>query len=251
MQTNLSRSTVLHAKLAARSNMGGSLNEAERVVVAAGHLTLEPRGRRWAHVSLCVLDAVFSINAHYERHTVPTCLRYAAWAGISVPLSVSAQLPVPEEQPLQDFVQHIQSHGGAAFSAEVLHNRQRTRASRDAPLKVEAARQYAEILMSHGTETLADANVLLADTDKLLAVEGDLARVAGHGSGARLAYLWMLLGDDGRIKPDRMVLRWLQAVLRRPVTTTEAIGLIAEAAARKKCTPWELDHAIWRSQRKA
>lgn len=225
------------------------MDEIGRVVVAAGHLALKPRGPRWAHASLCVLDAVFSINAHYERHTVPTCHRYAAWAGISVPLSGSAQLPVPDEQPLQGFVTHIQTHGEAAFSSEVLQNRQRTRANREAPLKAEAARQYAEILVSHGIATLADANALLADLDKLKIVEGDLAGVAGHGSGARLAYLWMLLGDDGRIKPDRMVLRWLQKVLQRTVTTAQATGLITEAAARLRCTPWELDHAIWVDQR--
>lgn len=226
------------------------MDEVGRVVVAAGQLALKPRGPRWAHASLCVLDAVFSINAHYERHTVPTCYRYAAWAGISVPLSGSAQLPVPDEQPLQDFVTHIQNHGEAAFSSEVLQNRQRTRANREATSKAEAARQYAEILVSHGVGALADASVLLADLDKLKTVEGDLTRVAGHGSGARLAYLWMLFGDDSRIKPDRMVLRWLQVVLQRTVTTAQATGLITEAAARLRCTAWELDHAIWEGQRK-
>ncbi|MFJ5733672.1 hypothetical protein [Streptomyces paradoxus] len=227
------------------------MDEIGQVVVAAGrHLALKPRGRRWAHASLCVLDAVFSINAHYERHTVPTCHRYAGWAGISDPLSGSAQLPVRDEQPLQGFVTHIQTHGEAAFSSEILQNRQRTRANRDAPLKVAAARQYAEILVSQGITTLAEANASLADLDKLKAVERDLARVTGHGSGARLAYLWMLLGDDSRIKPDRMVLRWLQIVLQHTVTTAQAIELITEAAARLRCTPWELDHAIWESQRK-
>ncbi|MFI0810570.1 hypothetical protein [Streptomyces echinatus] len=226
------------------------MNAIGRVVAAAAHLALKPRGPRWAHASLCVLDAVFSINAHYERHTVPTCHRYAAWACISIPLSGSAQLPVPDEQPLQGFVTHIQARGETAFSSEVLQNRQRTRANRDAPLKVEAARQYAEILVSHGISTLVDANALLADLDKLNAVESDLAGVVGHGSGARLAYLWMLLGDDSRIKPDRMVLRWLQTVLQRTVTTAQAIVLITAAAARLRCTPWELDHAIWETQRR-
>ncbi|MFE2532590.1 hypothetical protein [Streptomyces sp. NPDC059371] len=226
------------------------MDDIGRVVVAAGHLAIKQRGPRWAHASLCVLDSVFSINAHYERHTVPTCYRYAAWAGISVPLSGSAQLPVPDEQPLQGFVTHIQTHGEEDFSSKVLQNRQRTRANRDAPLKVEAARQYAELLVSHGIATLADANALFADLDKLRAIERDLAGVAGHGSGARLAYLWMLLGDDNRIKPDRMVLRWLQTVLQRTVTTVQAISILTEAAARLSYTPWELDHAIWNNQRK-
>ncbi|WP_139140782.1 hypothetical protein [Streptomyces abyssalis] len=195
------------------------------------------------------MDAVFSINAHYERHTIPTCHRYSAWAGISVPLSGSEHLPVPNEQPLQGFVTHIRTHGEAAFSSEVLRNRQRIRANRDAPLKAEAACKYAEILVAHGITTLADVNALFGDLEKLGAVEHDLAKVAGHGSGARLAYLWMLMGDDNCIKPDRMVLRWLRVVLHRTVTTLEAIKLITEAAARLGCTPWELDHAIWKHQR--
>jgi hypothetical protein len=226
------------------------MDEIGQVVAAARQLALKPRGHRWAHASLCVLDAVFSINAHYERHTVPTCHRYAAWAGISVTLSGSAQLPVRDEQPLQGFVTHIQTHGEAVFSSEILQNRQRTRANRDAPLKVKAARQYAEILISHDITTLAEANASLADLNKLKAIECDLAGVAGHGSGARLAYLWMLFGDDSRIKPDRMVLRWLHAVLRRVVSTPEAVRLITEAAVHLGCTPWELDHAIWEDHRK-
>lgn len=225
------------------------MDETGRIVDAVGHLALKARGPRWGHTALCVIDAVFSINAHYERHTVPTCYRYVKWAGLPKPLVDSAQLPVPDEQPLGAFVTHIQMQGEAAFSAQVLENRQRTRANLTAPLKVEAARRYAEILVAHGVETLADANVLLAEPDRLKVVEQSLANVAGHGSGARLAYLWMLLGDDSRIKPDRMVLRWLRGVLNREVTTHEAIQLLTEAAVRLGCTPWEVDHAIWEHQR--
>ncbi|MGD6749802.1 hypothetical protein [Streptomyces sp. BH105] len=197
------------------------------------------------------MDAVFSINAHYERHTVPTCYRYATWADLANPLVDGAQLPVVGEQPLGDFLTHIQTQGEAPFSAQILQNKQRTRANLAAPLKTEAARSYAEILVAQGIETLADANALLADSDRLKVVEQDLARVAGHGSGARLAYLWMLLGNDSLIKPDRMILGWLRTVLQRTVTTSDAIRLLTEAATRLDCTPWELDHAIWRHQRAA
>ncbi|MFE0326744.1 hypothetical protein ACFW08_08050 [Streptomyces sp. NPDC058960] len=145
---------------------------------------------------------------------------------------------------------HIQVHGDTIFAAQILQNNQRTWANRQAPLKIEAARRYAEILISNGIETLAEANELLTEPEKLRIVERDLATVPGHGSGARLAYLWMLLGDDGRIKPDRMVLRWLQAVLHHAVCTSAAVRLITEAAIRLGCTPWELDHAIWKHQRK-
>ncbi len=145
---------------------------------------------------------------------------------------------------------HLQAYGDAAFATQILHNNQRTWANPRAPLKVEAAHSYAEILMCNGIETLADANELLAEPDRLKIVERDLATVSGHGSGARLAYLWMLLGDDGCIKPDRMVLRWLQVALHRAVCTSAAVQLITEAAVRLGCTPWQLDHAIWEHQRK-
>jgi hypothetical protein len=38
-----------------------------------------------------------------------------------------------------------------------------------------------------------------------------LAGVRGEGqSGVRRGYLWMLIGHDDLVKPDRVVLRWLQ-----------------------------------------
>lgn len=206
---------------------------------------IEPRSRRWAHLSLCLLDAVFSINADYDRHTAPTCHRYATWAAIT------PHLPATDEQPLSRFVTHVRDAGVEHFSAQVLRNRQRTRAHRAAPRKTEAALQYAETLMSHGVNTLAGADALLADEDRLTTVEHALAAIPGHGSGARLSYLWMLVGADDRIKPDRMILRWLEDVLHRRVTTSEATRLLQEAATQVGRTPWELDHAIWNAQRKA
>ncbi|MFJ8030349.1 hypothetical protein [Streptomyces sp. NPDC096032] len=226
------------------------MDEVSHVVVAAGQLEIKPRGPRWAHTTLCVLDAVFSIMANYDRHTVPTCQRYAAWAGIPTPLAYGTDLPVHDERQLRELATHIQTCGDAVFATQILQNSQRTWANPRAPLKVVAVRRYAEILISNGIETLADANEILTEPDKLKIVERDLATVSGHGSGARLAYLWMLLGNDRRIKPDRMVLRWLYAVLKRAVCTSAAIRLITEAAVRLGCTPWELDHAIWEHQRR-
>ncbi|WP_030768782.1 hypothetical protein [Streptomyces sp. NRRL F-2664] len=219
----------------------GEADEVRQLVAAASGLPRERRGRRWAHTSLCVLDAVFSINADYDRHTAPTCHRYATWARIP------PHLPAPDEQPLGRLVADIRKAGTETFSAEVLRNLQRTRAHPMAPRKTEAALRYAETLTFHGVHTLADADALLADADRLKTVEHALAGIPGHGSGARLSYLWMLLGADDRIKPDRMILRWLEAALHRPVTPQQAIHLLKEASASLNCTPWELDHAIWKA----
>lgn len=103
--------------------------------------------------------------------------------------------------------------------------------------------------MAHGVHVLADATELLDAPERLRKVEREIAAVPGHGSGARAGYLWMLLGSDGHIKPDCMVLRWLGRVLARAVSTEEAVSQLREAARRIGCTPWELDHAIWRYER--
>jgi hypothetical protein len=47
------------------------------VANAARALDIRPRGRRWTHLPVCVLDAVFSINARYCG-TIAVCDRYAA-----------------------------------------------------------------------------------------------------------------------------------------------------------------------------
>jgi len=114
--------------------------------------------------------------------------------------------------------------------------------------KADAAVQYAEILVSHGLRTLADTTRAMADAEITAAVDADLGRVKGHGLGTRREYLWMLVGDDDRVKPDRMVLGWLSEVLGRKVVY-EALELLTAAADALGCTVWELDHVVWQAQR--
>ena len=64
----------------------------------------------------------------------------------------------------------------------------------------------------------------------------------------------MLAGSDELIKPDRMVLRFLEDCLGRPVGADEALSLVAGAVAELKArypamTPRLLDHKIWEYQR--
>lgn len=66
----------------------------------------------------------------------------------------------------------------------------------------------------------------------------------------RIAYLWMLAGEDQHIKADRMVRRWLSRALDRDeVSVMEATDLVSAAAGRLHVTPWMFDHAIWKYER--
>ncbi|MEU4027631.1 hypothetical protein [Streptomyces anulatus] len=220
------------------------------VVMAAKRLDIVRCGpesglKRWAHLSLCVLDAVFSINAHYSG-VVNVCRRYADHVGLEQRLYPRGTEHPGGEEPLSRFAECAADMDALAA---VLDNYGRT-SPRGGILKVEAAVGYARILVDHGVDLLIDVEELLADDNRLARVEKELAQVPGHGAhGVRLSYLWMLAGDDTGIKPDRMVLNWLAHVLKRPMGVSEARTLLTAAAQIIGCTPWELDHAIWLYQR--
>lgn len=160
------------------------------------------------HLSLCVLDAVLSIGARYTS-TVRTCRRYADAHGLEPLVDVDAATSVigtEAEQALAVFVGHVRAHGAADFAAVVLENRQRTSTGRSGVLKAEAALLYAEVLIEAGIERYDDVPRLFADDDRFDALSARLRAVPGNGiSDVRLGYLWMLLGNDDGIKPDRMV----------------------------------------------
>ncbi len=206
---------------------------------------------RWVHLSLCVLDAVYSVGARYTG-VVRVCRAYARHTGlevITVPhREASKVIGTDAEQSLDVLIADIHAVGVAGFAAGVVRHRGRT-STRNGILKADAALQYAETLLAHDVRALADVSMLLTDPARLDAVEEELRAVPGNGAAdVRLGYLWMLAGDDEHVKPDRMVLRWLTHHLGRPIDPAQARDLIAATAHRTGYTPWELDHAIWRHQ---
>lgn len=225
-----------------------------RVVTAARSLgELPARERRWTHLSLCVLDAVFSIGARYPS-TTRVVRAYAQLAELPHTLEqaerVAAGHFAATEEPVSALRDRIDRAGPDAFARQ-LGNRQRT-STRGGVLKAAAAREFANILAEHRVERLADVPPLLCDSHRVAAVEQALAQVPGHGQhGIRVSYLWMLSGDDQHVKPDRMVVGWLSSVLGRPVLVGEASALVSSAAAELGVTPWSLDHALWSTQRSA
>ena len=228
----------------------------DELEAAARTLAIEPRDLRWTHLSLCVLDAVFSINASYDSHTLPTVTRYARYANLPAvllpPSRAGDVIGTDQEQRLEELIKQIETCGAEQFTQTVLQNRQRTSSRITSPYKIHAALRYAEILVDHGINAIPAAASLLVDDTRRESVERQLSEVAGHGSqGIRLGYLWMLVGDEQRIKPDRMILGWLARISggRCRPSVGEARRLVALLAERIGRTPWELDHAIWLAER--
>lgn len=220
------------------------------VVVAVAELTIVPRAdmSRWAHLSLCVLDAVYSIGARYAG-VVRVCHAYAEHARLNprtvAHRDIATVAGTPSEQPLDVFVADVHAVGVDRFAGEIVGHRGRTSA-RGGILKADAALRYAQTLFEHGVRRLSELHGVFADVDRFDELQAQLRRVPGNGAfDVRLGYLWVLIGDDDLVKPDRMVLRWLTRHTATPVDPATARELLPAVARVVGCTPWELDHAIW------
>jgi hypothetical protein len=214
---------------------------------AVTDLELVPRTRVWTSLTFCILDAVWSIGAHYDRIVVPVVGAVATAAGVPQATAAVHDAPADDSYPLDQFLADYQDPGALA----AVTNRQRT-STRSGILKADASLRYADVLRSHGITSRSDASAASADEVRVAEVDARLARIPGDG--VRRGYFWMLVGDDHRVKPDRMVLRFLHryGVPADAAAAREVLaGLAVELTdGTREVTPWMIDHAIWRAERR-
>ncbi|MCG8915547.1 hypothetical protein L6E12_07090 [Actinokineospora sp. PR83] len=179
------------------------IGEIDRLAAAAAtELTLRSRGNRWTHLPLCVVEAVFSINARYGG-VVRVCRAHADHFSLIDPLLPAATadevIGTGREVPVDTLADVGHRLGAERLADEVFRSRGRT-SPRGGILKAEAAIRCAQVLVGVGVHRIGDVAGLLADPGRLVDTERRLAEVPGPGAGARLSYLWMLAGDDHRVK---------------------------------------------------
>jgi hypothetical protein len=203
----------------------------------------------YASLPLCVIDAVFSINTRYaavENDVGRVCerlglARFAAVSGVHP--ARSAQLSISE------FLGRVETSTIDELASQLFGNRQRT-STRNGILKADAVLRFARVLQAGRVEHLQDTVGLGERAD----VEAGVRRIAGQSSGLSWRYFLMLSGDDTRVKPDRMIRRFLARALGREPALDDAQVLLERvvAALRPECpalTPRLLDHLIWRAER--
>ena len=220
----------------------------DELVGAVVALDPVPRERRWVSLSLCIADAVWSIGAHYDNVVVPLVRNLANEFGVeqpTVPLSAPIGAdPLPLTQLANLGVDELIR----------LTNRQNT-STRGGIRKADAALRHIHVFREHGITGLADAIALFGDEKRFAAVNKDLQAIPGEGThSVRRDYLWMLIGQDDLIKPDRMVLRWFKkhGVVVDPVGARDLIAALVPAVGRqlkRTVTAWEIDHALWNAGR--
>lgn len=136
----------------------------------------------------------------------------------------------------------------------LLTNRQNT-STRGGIRKADAVVRHIHAFHAHGVSNLGDAIALFGDEERFSAVNADLRKIPGEGAHAvRRDYLWMLIGQDDLIKPDRMVLRWFRnhGAIVDPVGARDLIAALVPAVStrlKRPITAWEIDHALWNAGR--
>jgi hypothetical protein len=144
--------------------------------------------------------------------------------------------------------------GASAPELTRLTNLQRTSTGRGI-LKSDAVLRHIYAFLAHDVRSLSDAIALFGDEERFAAVNAALRAIPGEGAYAvRRDYLWMLIGQDDLIKPDRMVLRWFKRhkVVVEPVGARDLIAALVPAVSTLlECTvtAWEIDHALWSAGR--
>jgi hypothetical protein len=187
-------------------------------------------------VGLSILDSIWSMGVNYHKHVVPVVCRYRAFR-----IGEGAD---PEKDSADDLVSVFARVGSVEeFIGKIARNRQRTSTSKkNSILKARAVLLAAQGIQKLGLATPAD---VVRSQD---AVEAFWLTIKGQGSGISFGYFMMLLGQEG-IKPDRMIIRFLEKALDRKISPDEARELLAEVARKLNLSQIQLDHAIWNYQR--
>jgi hypothetical protein len=206
---------------------------------------------RYGHLAQCVLSAVFSPNANAsaERNVVTQYSRYARLSPIFRPTRETL-LPIAQQEPLQEFIDNVDKEGLGRFTVSVLRNEQRTSPTGGIP-KAEAAYRFAQVLRSFDIQYLQDVFPFINDEEQLVT---KLKEIPGQTYYVTISYFFMLVGSEMHIKLDRMVLQFLENVLRRKMKEKESKALVIEAATLLQpryphVTPRILDNCIWGYQR--
>jgi len=201
-------------------------------------------------LSLCVIDAVFSIGVRYScvQNVVS---RYCQYFGVRQfrRNRTSAPPSCEEQESISSLLERFPNRGCGGMTEEVFKNWQRT-SPVNGILKTEAVLEFADVLVKHRIEYFQHIPIAVVNDE----LEHDIRRIPGQTSGKSLWYFWMLAGEDGFAKPDRHILEFLKDALGRTVSAEQVQALLDVATDYLRfsfpdMTVRLLDNEIWKYQR--
>ncbi len=205
---------------------------------------------------LCVIDAVYSIGVRYTS-VQAVVDHYCGTFELQKVRDDRINIPATDKQEsINSFCKQIENMCPNKLATTLFQNRQRT-SSRGGILKAEAVQQFACVLKNHEIEYFQDVKKIANNAS----FEKSIQNIPGQKSGISLKYFWMLTGSENFIKPDRMVVRFVETALNCfSIPSTSQNIKEVEQLLRCACkdietrypniTPRLLDHEIWKYQRR-
>lgn len=206
----------------------------------------EPEEASYASLPLCIIDTVFSIGARYAS-TELTVNRFCEC--VHIPRFAKSCNAAQDQYSVQDFLDLYSRLGVQSMAEQVFRNRGRT-STRNGILKAEAVLRFCQVLNEFNVNTLQDAFKIVGKEQ----FEARIKTIPGHNSGISTRYLYILLGSQDYVKPDRMVMRFVESATGKHYSVDECQQVLVQVcqllvSEYSRLTPSRLDHLIWAYQR--
>lgn len=195
----------------------------------------------YGHLPLCVIDSVFSIGVRYEG-VQNTIRRFCNYYQID-------RFSRKNELTTTDILKLVEDMSLIDLTEKIFQNRQRTSVT-NGILKSEAVIMFLRILQKFKVETFDDIEKIIVNEQ----FENEIRKIPGQRSGISLKYFFMLAGSDDLIKPDRMILRFLENITGEKLSLNNCQSILSSVTERLKTkgfniTAKKLDNLIWSYQR--
>jgi hypothetical protein len=200
-----------------------------------------PDEYNYGHLPLCVIDSVFSIGVRYEG-VQNVIKRFCNYHKIE-------RFSNKNELTTTDILVLIEQMNVTELTEKVFQNRQRTSAN-NGILKSEAVILFLKVLQRFKVEKFGDIDKIITNNQ----FEIEIKKISGQKSGISLKYFFMLTGSDDLVKPDRMILRFLENTTGERISLADCQMILTAVTERLRnegfnMTAKKLDYLIWSYQR--
>lgn len=195
----------------------------------------------YGHLILCVIDSVFSIGVRYQsvKNTIDHFCDYYK----------IEKFPEENELTNSHFLRLMEQSTKDDLTEKIFQNKQRT-STMNGIRKSEAVLLFLKTLIKYGVESFKDLDKVLNNDE----FEKSIKEIPGQRSGISLKYFFMLSGSEDFIKPDRMIIRFLEQYSGKKLSLNDCQLVLTEVCINLnkmgfKLTPKKLDNLIWNYQR--
>ena len=192
----------------------------------------------YGSLSVCIIDCIYSLRSNYNK-TIETVENYKQYM---------EDKTKGAGDDLSNLIKYIEEEKHENFAENVLKNKQKS----GGVLKSKVCLKLAKYLKAIGIETIEDFIKFQNKSEESKELLEIIIRSVKGIGNAGTNYLFMLVGDTNRCKPDVHIHDCIKNVCGEDLKDdeyqelfTEAVKLLNKNNSNKQLTVRDLDHAIW------